>query len=98
MEVALVANKAVTVVFHPEEEQTEVEVHLVEELSIGIALWSFETMGDLLREQKSWSRHWVAGVDELPGDHTTRSFSRVQPKGTSTHELSIPIASDSGIA
>jgi hypothetical protein len=31
MEVALVANEAVTVVFHPEEEQTEVEVHLVED-------------------------------------------------------------------
>jgi hypothetical protein len=31
MDVALVANKVVTMVFHPEEEQTEVEVHLVED-------------------------------------------------------------------
>jgi hypothetical protein len=31
MEVALVANEVVTMVFHPEEEQTEVEVHLVED-------------------------------------------------------------------
>jgi hypothetical protein len=31
MEVALVANEVVTMVFHPEEEQTEEEVHLVED-------------------------------------------------------------------
>lgn len=48
MEVALVANEVVTMVFHPEEEQTEVEVHLVEDQYQPV----LGPVNSLLRKQK----------------------------------------------
>jgi hypothetical protein len=48
MEVALVANEVVTIVFHPEEEQTEVEVHLVEDQYQPV----LGLVNSLLRKQK----------------------------------------------
>jgi hypothetical protein len=48
MEVALVANEVVTMVFHPEEEQTEVEVHLVEDQYQPV----LDPVNSLLRKQK----------------------------------------------